>query len=453
MFEQSYTNTIHDEPLREGDFLYNYELRSWRLSRRIYQILGISLFINLLVIALFVQTPFLTARGCDGPLVGRVCQVLDTVYLGTVLFGTEREYADVAYDPTRLNDSDEVVFVNVTGAEEPLQYPEGYFQLANPEQYGQDQTALVPGYVAPGIPVNPTENTPPLISTPQVLPTPNQNAIEGTLPSFDNPTTPPGLRKRRGGRITPNENTTASNDANANSADNPTVATPNPANANTATPVDDSQADKNGVFINKRPLKDQAKETVAQIQAQKIKLDAPFKVIIEGTLGLAKDGKTIILKNPKLVKDPNVKNDPVMEKLVQDWILRVGDSGWLGYLDKADTKGKLKSRKVSISVEQNDTDFLASVRSEEATENEARTISSGLAFYIGAGILATSGDEQAFLKSTSIDVDGKTLVFNFKMPKPDVQELIQRKLAESQNPTGQPNSTAVIKSNNNTAAK
>ena len=454
MFEQSYSNTVPTEPLHEGDFLYHYEIRSWQLGPRVYKILAASGVVNLVFVAILAQTPILTAKGCDSPLVGKVCQVLDTVYIGTMLFGTDREYADVAYDPTRLEPDDDVTFVDVSDLEAPLEYPEGYFQIANPDQqFGViDQSTLTPGYIAPGIPSNPTTDMPPLINTPQVLPTPNPNAVEGTLPSFDTPasTTP---KTRRGGRVKniPADQTVAN--ANTNSNSNPTVADANTANANTAAQQDQAVADKNGIFINKRPLTDQAKQTIADVQANKVKLDAPFKVVVEGTLGLAKDGKTIVLKNPKLVKDPTIKNDPTMEKLVSDWILRVGDSGWLGYLDKLDQKGKLKSRKVSIAVEQNNADFVATIRSEMPSENEARTASSGLGLLISGGILTTEGDEQTFLRSASTGVDGSSLIFNFKMPTADVQQVIQRKLADLEKSVNQPNSTAVIGPSNNNAAK
>lgn len=457
MFEQSYDNQAQTEPQHEGDFLFHYELPSWQLGPRLYKILAASAVINLVFVAMLAQTPILTAKGCDGPLVGKVCQVLDTVYIGTMLFGTEREYADVAYDPTRLNPDDDVTFVDVSNLEAPLEYPEGYFQLANPDQqFGTlDQTSLNNGFIAPGIPSNPTiTTTPDLTNTPQVLPTPNPNAVEGTLPSFNDPipTTP---RNRRNPRIikTPNNTAVADANTNANIGVDPTLPNANTPNVNSAAQQDEAAADKNGVFINKRPLTDQAKQTIADVQANKVKLDAPFKVVIEGTLGLAKDGKTIVLKNPKLVPDPNIKNDPTMEKLVSDWILRVGDSGWLGYLDKLDQKGKLKSRKVTVSVEQNNTDFLASVRSEMPSENEARTASSGLGLLISGGILTTSGDEQTFLKSAATDVDGNSLIFNFKMPTADVQQVIQRKLADLQKSVGQPNSTAVVGNKNNTAAR
>jgi hypothetical protein len=457
MFEQSYVNTAPAEPLHEGDFLYHYELPSWQLGPRLYQILGASVAVNLVLLSIFGQASFLTAKGCDGPLVGKVCQVLDTVYIGTMLFGTDREYADVEYDPTRLSKDDDVTFVDVSNLEAPLEYPEGYFQIANPDQQfaSVDSNAMNNGFIAPGIPSSPTiTTTPDLTNTPQVLPPANPNAVEGTLPTFNdpNPTTPRNRRNPRLNKI-PNSTTVADADANTNTNSNPTVQNPNTPNANAAAQQDQAVVDKNGVFINKRPLTDQAKQTLADLSANKVKLDAPFKVVVEGTLGLAKDGKTIVLKNPKLVPDPNVKNDPTMEKLVSDWILRVGDSGWFGYLDKLDQKGKLKTKKIQVAVEQNNTDFVASIRSEMPSENEARTASSGLGLLISGGILTTSGDEQTFLKSATTGVDGSSLIFNFKMPTADVQQVIQRKLADLEKSVNQPNSTAVVGPSNSTAAK
>jgi len=452
MFEQSYVNQAPAQPIKEGEFLYNYEIGSWKVTPRLYQILGASVVVNLILLTIFGQASFLTAKGCDSPLVDKVCQVLDTVYIGTMLFGTDREYADAEYDPTRLQPGDEVTFVDVSNLESPLEYPEGYFQIANPDQqFGViDQSTLPPGYLAPGIPSNPT--MPEIINTPQVLPTPNSNAVEGNLPSFDTPTTTTP-KTRRGGRIrnVPADTTVA--DANTNSNSNPTLPNANASNANTAAPQDQAAADQNGIYINKRPLTDQAKQTIADLQANKVKLDVPFKVVVVGTLGLAKDGKTIVLKNPKLVPDPNIKNDPTMEKLVSDWILRVGDSGWLGYLDKLDQKGKLKTKNIQITVEQNNMDFLASIKSEMPSENEARTASSGLGLLISGGILTTSGDEQTFLKSASTGVDGSSLIFNFKMPTADVQQVIQRKLADLQKSVSQPNSTAVVGPTVNSSAK
>ena len=74
MFEQSYQNSVSAEPVREGDFLYSYEVTGWRLSKRLLPVLGVSIFANILALIIFASTPVLTARGCDGPLVNRVCR-------------------------------------------------------------------------------------------------------------------------------------------------------------------------------------------------------------------------------------------------------------------------------------------------------------------------------------------------------------------------------------------
>ena len=240
MFEQSYVNTAPAEPLHEGDFLYHYELPSWQFGPPPLSDTGSVDRCKSCSLDNFRSGVVFTAKGCDGPLVGKVCQVLDTVYIGTMLFGTDREYADVEYDPTRLSKDDDVTFVDVSNLEAPLEYPEGYFQIANPDQQvaSVDSTAMNNGFIAPGIPSNPTiTTTPDLTNTPQVLPPANPNAVEGTLPTFNdpNPTTP---RNRRNPRLNKIPNSTTVADANANtntnSNSNPTVQNPNTPNANTA---------------------------------------------------------------------------------------------------------------------------------------------------------------------------------------------------------------------------
>ena len=183
---------------------------------------------------------------------------------------------------------------------------------------------------------------------------------------------------------------TPSNMAVANSNTNPQIPQTVPSGE------DEAKPDKFGVFINKRPMKDRAKETIARVEEKKLQLDKPFKVIIEGTLGLGEDGKTTVLKNPKaLPVDPNVPNDPEMVKLAQEWILPVGDAGWYAYLDRLDDKTKIKSGKVVITIEQTDTEFLANIRSEKASENAAKSIASGLGLLLEMAAAATGIHELA----------------------------------------------------------
>ena len=171
----------------------------------------------------------------------------------------------------------------------------------------------------------------------------------------------PSVRKgRRGGRpVSPNANSIAAvNNDNSNS--NTATAAPTPSPAATPSDADEAKEDQFGVFINKRPLKDYAKTTLEKIEDKSVSLEKPVKVVIAGTLGVGKDGKTIVLKDPKPVHakgDP--VNDPAMEKFVQDAILAVGDAGWFGYLDK------FKVKKVVIRTERCEHDRKRAFRSAD----------------------------------------------------------------------------------------
>jgi hypothetical protein len=109
----------------------DYEIKSWNYSPRLYKIFGAAAVFNLLALLVIGQTNMLTTRGCDSPMVSRVCQVIDTIYIGSTLFGTDSDFESRDYVKTELEDA-EITYVNLTGADEPLKYPEGYFALANP---------------------------------------------------------------------------------------------------------------------------------------------------------------------------------------------------------------------------------------------------------------------------------------------------------------------------------
>lgn len=472
MFEQeSYDRatepTVVSQP---GELFYNYEMKSWFSSQTLYKVLAISAVINLAFLAAVSQTNVLTARGCDSPWVGRVCQVVDMAYVGALLFGTEREYADVAYERTQLSPDDEIVYWDVTNVGPPLDYPQGYFQIANPVQYQMLQQAanVTPSGTTLGgttfynpVPNNDGDILKQRANPPAANPgaftddSTSDNLIKDGGTVAGNPGTF-SSRKGGGGRIRrPSGTNTSGAKPDETATANTNTQTPQIPTA-TPEPAEESKSDQNGVFINKKPLKDRAKETVAQVEAKDLKLDKPFKVVIEGTLGLAKDGKTTVLKNPKpLPVDPNVPNDPEMVKLVQDWILAVGDAGWYGYVNLLDDpKVKNTAGKVVITIEQNDTSFVANVRHEKTSEETARKIASGLGGLLQLAAGAASGDEQTFLKAaTAPTSEGKTLVLNFSFPKPIVQELIQRKLAEAKAEKAEPNSTAVNSAKSTTASK
>ena len=440
MFEQAYYNAAPAEPVREGDFLYGYEVGGWQLGPRIYKILGAAVIANLLMLVIFAETPFMTARGCDGPLISRVCQVLDTVEVATALFGTPREYVDQAYNKTDLGDAD-ITFVDVSNADAPLEYPAGYFQIANPEDQlpSADQASLNNGYLAPGIPANPAQSAPPLINTPQVLPTPNPNAVdESSLPkSIDDTAGSPTVtvKKGRGGRIKkPSDTATAKTDGNTNpTAANPTVSPTLPPNVPT---------DPNA--INSRPFKDLAAKVLGMQAAKTVDLQAALQ--LSATAKIDKDGK-IAKGSFKFIKV--VSSDKELVDVAKDAVSAFNDSNLLTYLQP------ISGERVDFSLQQDDKNISAGIQSDLERESKATAVvgllklgiqqvinkkqdniqklQAQLATTNDPAIAAQLQDEQddlALLNATQVVANGKTLSITFTAPKDILHQMIQRKLDE-----------------------
>ena len=335
MFEQPlYEFKPAAAPVREPDLFHDYEIKSWVLTPRIYKILGLSLLLNILAVVIVAQTSLLTRKGCDSPFVGSVCQVLDTVYVGSLLFGTDREYIDAAYGKTELDDSD-ITFIDASHMTPPLTYPSGYFELANPGEMamvGQtiDDNAFtngIPG-IPNGLPMTAPSGGDSLLNTPQKVPTPNPNVIDESglpkpgksfgggiynTPKYYYPKQKPGRANHPYVQTNPDGSPVEMPNSNITAEVKPT---PAPTVAPTPAPTpSDVKEDKFGVFINLRPLKEGAKETLEKLDANQIKLDPKFKTGVVGTLGLAKDGNTVVLKNPTAIPpEKGIHNDPVMEK-------------------------------------------------------------------------------------------------------------------------------------------
>jgi len=454
---------------QSGGLFNDYELKGWQLGPRIYKIIGISALANILALLVFAQTSILTMKGCDSPLVGNVCRVLDTVYVGTLLFGTDRQMVDQDYEKTELADAD-ITYVDLTNVDtSKLEYPEGYFQIANPEQFTVDPAtgelaATKPGEIAPGIPIGVPQTAPAtsgstLFDTKPNIPKKNRNVIdESKLPNGIDDATAGGsnpiaknTKGRKGvpeGGIKPNDPTSDDPTNNGTVGQNP-ASTPKPSPA-----ADEPTQDRFGVYLNKRPTREFAEQALKQIDAKQVDLNTPFKITMKGTLGLGKDGKTTILKEPRLVlENGQTAGDPKMLKFAQDAIIAFTDSGWFGYLSA------LSSKNVVIMLEQSDSGVVARITADQPDENSANMAANGLrGLLTGAQSFAVDNDEKIFLQAAQPGADKKTFFVNFQLPKQIFTEMIQRKLAEqkaSPKPSpGQPDgSTTTGKLANNTARK
>ena len=463
MFEQELFNreAAAQQKSQEGELFHNYEIKNWNFTPKLYKILAFSAILNLSVLAFIGQTNLLTMRGCDSPFVGRVCQVLDTVYIGAVLFGTEREYIDAAYEKTDLGDA-EITYIDVSGETPPLSYPEGYFQIANPVQFAmRQQQAADPmaGFnsTVPGFPTNPTLGNE-LINTPPITPQLNPNAIQGDAPKSpfsiagDNPTISRNRKNRRGGNpiaknTTPEEDDIAALNANSNT--------------NTVEPAPEVKPTDpiSSVTINREPMRIFGKGVAEKLEKKEVDLSKNFKVSAEAAL--TADGKLDISIDKK-TKRPKSRiitseGDSAMIKVVTDAIAAIGDSGWLGYLRLEGIEN------VKFTFSQDDELLLVNITSEQLSPERARLVSSRLTTAISGaflsdrmGVMKLGDDEKALLRAATATTNGKQVLLNFKLSKPVAQEMINRNIQRArESATGKKASGQVIgmPSNNRTAEK
>jgi hypothetical protein len=460
MFEQSSQSYQYQyepiaEPLKEGDPFYHYEIKNWELGPRIYKIIGLSAVLNIAVLVILGQTSLLTMKGCDSPLVATMCQALDTVYVGSMLFGTDREYVDAAYDKTDLGDVD-ITYVDVTGAEnQKLYYPADYFQLANPEKFDpttgepidqfanlsqQDIPGIMDnnGYPPPAFQTRPSTPGHSIFDTPQHLPQSNPNPIAGDLPGAGGNHTgsTPGPRRPRNGRP-PRVNESNSEGTDPNEQH---TAQAKPSPAPSVEPTEPVQA----VTINREALKSYARGIAPKIVNKEVDITGLFKV--EAVATLTRDGRMDTSIDPKTRQKRSriisAAGDPNLAKTASDAIAAVGDSGWLGYLSNE------KIEKVRFVFGQTDDKLIFTIFADQPPKGRSvESIANGLnVLKSGAKLLNLGEDEMKLLQAATITTKDKQLVFYFEMPKDVANEMmmrnIQKTVEEEQNKTNNAVTTA-----------
>lgn len=409
---------------QEIEFLKGYEIKNWEFSPRIYKILAASAIFNILALVVFAQTNILQMRACDSPWVNRVCQVIDTVYVGSSILNTDSAFVDKPYERTELEDA-EIVWINQTG-NDPLQYPEGYFALANPESQFQvidsnalpntDFQAIPPAGSFPPAPV-PAPSTPGdsgILNQPQVLPPRSNNPV--TIPDSPIGNNPIARNTRKGNRnAKPDVKTTPENEQEEKTTEEaPTVAK--------SDPVTD-------VELNRRPLVELGEYVNGLLNEKKVDLNTPFIVQAKGKLN--KDGK-LDEKSYKVIQA--VSPDEDMITVVQRSIAAINDSGYLQYLQQ------LSGKDLSLMLKQDETGITAVVESEVEDERRAESLKSTLNLAISlvkykkeSEIKAGTSDENdlddlELLKGATIETSGKKIVIKFNIKKEIAQPMIKRKL-------------------------
>lgn len=449
MFEQHlYEQELLASEPQPGDLFHNYEIKNWEFSPRIYKILASSVIINVLAFVIIGQTNLLTMKGCDSPFVGRVCQVLDMAYIGAVMFGTERDYVDAAYERIDLGDAD-ITMIDVSGEAPPLSYPEGYFQIANPQEFAmlklQSENPGA-GYLAPGIPAGPS-NGPNMLNTVPKLPRSNPNAVKGEVPKSpfsieDDEDETVGKVGNRGrpGKM-PNDSKNSNTNVDQQVAD---------VNTNSNTPTVNPTDPVSGVEINKRPMVDLG-NFVNELQANKeVNLQSEFIINAQGKLD--KNGRL----DPKTFRFVEAKSvDENMIAVVKESIEAINVAGYLQYLKD------LSGKDFRLQLQQDAENISAVVQSEMETDTRARSVKSAIDLAISivknrktaSDADQNDKDDLLLLENAKVEVDGKKVIIRFAVPKAVAHPMIQRKLAEQAAEAKKPSGNAMIKPNDNTAVK
>jgi len=465
-FNHQQTAVRKDAP--EADLFRNYEIKNWELSPRFYKIIAASAIFNVMALFVFAQSNLLTRKGCDSPMVSKVCQVLDTVYIGSVLLGNDKEFASKDYEKTELEDA-EITYIDVSGQTPPLNYPEGYFALANPEEYAMRQqqqlmSGDLNGFTMPmtgSISTNPTLQNNDLMNVTPTFPPPNDNPIAGGIPTSPyssgvNPTIPPMKMPKYQGRKFPRPKTPRPPKMN-NASPN---ALPDLGNETAKKEKEDAeklaqkeaeeekkdakQPDISSLpvaddIINKKPLQDFGDDVLDKVTAKKVDLSKPFVIEMQGAI--TKDGK-FDQKKSKYVK---ADGDQEMVNVAKSAIEAIGDSGLLTYLQT------LGVENINFTLVQDDKQIYAIITSDQKSESKAKSISSGLNTAISIGkATVKEQDTLALLNAAKVENKGKSFVLNFNLDKPIAQELINRQLIKAQakrQEKQQPNGTAENNSN------
>jgi hypothetical protein len=461
-YKQESNNIIHQakpvEAATEQDLFRNYEIKRWDFSPQFYKILAASAIFNVVALVVFAQSNVLMRRGCDSPLVSTFCQVLDTVYVGSVLLGNDTEFASRDYEKTSLEDAD-ITYIDVSGQTPPLNYPEGYFALANPEQFAAQQqaelmaSADVNGFTMPPSGSIPFPTTPgnDLMNTTPTLPPPNPNPVAGNLPTSPlgkNPVSKgsnfpmgnypvrkmpkmPKVKNNSPGKLPDFGDETAKSES-----DKKKKAEEEAKKEETKQP-DLSSLPVAEEIINKKPLQDFGDEVLDKLAAKKVDLAKPFMVVMQGAI--TKDGKFDQKKSAYL----KTGGDQEMIDVAKSAIEAIGDSGLLTYLEK------LGVENINFTLVQDDKEIYAVIMSDQKSESKAKTISSGLNTAISLGkATVKEEDTLALLNAAKVESKGKSFVLNFKLDKPVGQELMKRALDKAQakrQQQQQPNGTAVTK--------
>jgi hypothetical protein len=410
----------------EKELFANFELDNSSWKRTMSKLLVGSLAFNIILFLSLIYIP----------------AVRDAFYVAALFSDAPTGWTNKDYEKTEI----ETATVFKLPPVDQLQYPEGYFELANGE-------ALPPDFIAQTTPYQPE-----IISTNNNFP-----ASDFPIPGFENPlptptpappvyTPPPAPSRPTGDSILPKLPRTKGKlpkfeDVAKNKEE---TVTPQPSPTAQTEPTKDATAkaspsptpEEGG--INQKPFKDVGFKAAKLINEKKLDLNQAVDIVITGQLN--KDGK---LENPK--RDPRSTGDPIMQEMITEFVAAMNDSGMLKYI-KMLSDGTSK-RDITFRIAKDEKNVTIQLSSVVGTEAEARSKASGLNFIIGSYKSSRQGTEEGeLLDKVQFTSDKGQVLINWSMPTADAMQKIQKKLAELPKDQ-QPQSTSQTNNTNAQAVK
>jgi hypothetical protein len=309
--------------------------------------------------------------------------IRDAVNIAGALTGTR--YVDRAYKKTVVRDEVTMLLMN-----EKFEYPPGYFPATMPEPTPEP---LIPdmGSLFPQ-----AQQLPRIIPTPVPTPDATPSPVASPSPGASGQTTTTAA-----GQPTPTPGVSNDKEMDRIAADNGIVR-----------PNEDT--------INKRPLKDWlARANEMKVKGQ-LDLSKPVEIVIEAELGA--DGRLI---NPVVVQK---SGDERLIEVAKDMVSAISDSGALIFL-KDPKQPNLNIRQMRLTLKLDQTSVTAKVESEMETAERAQKVASGYNLLLGIGQLKKSGqDEEVIYKNTKVTANGKQVVVDFTLPRPQAETMIKKQL-------------------------
>ncbi len=457
----------------------SYEVKNWDFSPRIYKIIGGATIINLLMLLVVAQTNMLATSACDSPFVNRVCQVLDTVYVGSKLFNGNNELGDEEYVPTVLNDT-EVVWHDTTNLEPKITYPVGYFQIANRDEIAAELALLENlGDQSPyNNPTNPTYTPPPFtpkLNTPNSSGSGSKSSSRGFGSSRKNRSgggllstkaNPPKTRKDPVKGDVDTSIVQYEDDEDPKNGGETTADKTNDKPPTEKNPIADKTAkesDKVESEYNTKPLTDFLGKFLEKRAENEVEIKKSFSIKLKGQL--TKEGRFDREKTAFV----DGQGEPEIIKIAQEAIMALGDSKFLKSLTDVDVKN------IELSVVQNGDKFEVLIVSSLPTPEKARTAASGFGGILTVAKLQKRSriegiknpkdaekklgeiDQLTLLQETKFTNQDKNFILKISLPRDKVQEMIKRSIEyeanKRKNESKEPNGTATTKNSDDVKAK